>query len=316
MKNVLITGGAGFIGAYLAEALLDQGHKVVCVDNYILGKPDNVAHLIGNTNFSLYEGNVEDIETLDAIIKITRPDFIFHLAANSDIQKSSLFPSIDYQNTFATTYSVLECMRSNQIKEMFFASTSAVYGEQIGVNLNEESGNLMPISYYGGAKLASEAFISSYAYMNDFNITIFRFPNVIGPQLTHGVVFDFIKKLKNNPKQLHILGDGTQNKPYLYIHDLVEVMLAVSFSRANGINIYNIGAQGSTTVTEIADMVCARMGLKDVSYFYTEGNRGWKGDVPSFQYDLSKIHRWGWRARYSSSEAVKTALDNMKLGDV
>jgi UDP-glucose 4-epimerase len=207
-------------------------------------------------------------------------------------------------------------MRRNQIKKMFFASTSAVYGEQIGVSLNENSGNLMPISYYGGAKLASEAFISSYAYMNDFNIILFRFPNVIGPNLTHGVVFDFIKKLKDNPRQLQILGNGTQNKPYLYIHDLVEAMLKVSFSEAKGINIYNIGTEGSTSVAEIADMVCARMGLKDVSYLYTKGNRGWKGDVPSFKYDLNKIHLWGWRARYNSSEAIQAALNSMEIGDI
>jgi UDP-glucose 4-epimerase len=316
MKTVLITGGAGFIGTHLAAALLNQGHKVVCVDNYLLGKPDNVAHLFHNANFLLYEANVENIATLDAIIKAVHPEFIFHLAANSDIQKSSLFPGLDYQNTFATTYSVLECMRLNQITDMFFASTSAVYGEQIGISLKEESGNLMPVSYYGGAKLASEAFISSYAHMNDFNITIFRFPNVIGPHPTHGVVFDFIKKLKNNPRQLQILGDGNQNKQYLHIDDLIKAMLTVSFSQAKGVNIFNVGAEGSTTVQEIADMVCASMGLKDVSYSYTEGDRGWKGDVPSFRYDLSKIHGRGWRARYNSSEAVQAALDQMKLGDV
>ena len=237
-------------------------------------------------------------------------EMVFHMAANSDIQKSAISPEIDFVNTFSTTYSVLEAMRRNQIKKLFFASTSAVYGET-GCMLSENTGDLSPISYYGGAKFASEAFISSYSYMNDFDVTIFRFPNVIGPGLTHGVIFDFIRKLKNDSTRLEILGDGTQRKPYLYVMDLVDAIQKVSLSGEKGVHIYNIGVEDATTVKEIADMVCKKMGCNEVQYLYTGGNRGWKGDVPQFQYDLTKIHKWGWYPQYTSHEAVEKTLDSV-----
>ena len=306
--NVLVTGGAGFIGTHLCGELLKQNHKVVCVDNFTLGSEENVSDLMKTPSFDLIEEDVSDIERLSQIMKEKQIEMVYHLAANSDIQKSAASPSIDHINTFSTTYSVLEGMRWNGIKKFFFASTSAVYGEKTGVALAEDTGGLAPISYYGGAKLASEAFISSYAYMNDMIVTIFRFPNVIGPGLTHGVIFDFIRKLKNNPECLRILGDGTQKKPYIFVMDLVDAILRVTQTAKKGVSIYNIGVEDATTVTEIADMVCAAMGLKNVKYDYTGGDRGWKGDVPSFQYDLSKIHDWGWRPAHTSNEAVRETL--------
>lgn len=309
--NALVTGGAGFIGGHLIDSLLKLGHNVVCVDNFELGNREIIDRLKDNCNFEFYEADASDIDAMDGIMGRHNIEQVFHLAANSDIQKSAKDPAIDLKNTFSTTATVLEGMRRNNIKKLFFSSTSAVYGDRHGVSLNETIGELAPISYYGGAKLASEAFISSYAYMNDFDVTIFRFPNVIGPRLTHGVIFDFVKKLQANPKELEILGDGTQNKPYIYVLDLVNMIIDVSMSGERGVEIYNIGVETSTSVKRIADLVCAAMKLENVNYKFSGGNIGWKGDVPSFQYDLSKIHERGYRAELTSDEAVEATLHNL-----
>lgn len=313
MEKILITGGAGFIGSHLARLLLEKGHEVFCVDNFELGKPENVGDLMGKSLFHLIEMDISDVEGFSRLLAQNEIESIFHLAANSDIQKSARMPGVDFTNTFLTTYSVLEGMRQNGIKKLFFASTSAVYGDKSGKDICEDAGDLHPISYYGSAKLASEAFISSYAYMNDLEVLIFRFPNVIGPNLTHGVIFDFINKLQKNPQELEILGDGTQCKPYLYVLDLVEAIADYSFRQGKGVEIFNIGVDTATTVREIADMVCTRLGLGNVQYHFTGGNTGWKGDVPAFQYDLSKIYATGWRAGHNSNESVQATLDSLKL---
>ena len=312
MEKALITGGAGFIGSHLAELLLKKGFSVICVDNFTLGNRENVARLADDPNFELIEMDVSDTEAFKELLLEKKPDRIYHLAANSDIQKSAIMPDVDYVNTFSTTHSVLEGMRASGIKKLFFSSTSAVYGEKQGL-LYESIGDLRPISYYGAGKLASEAYISAYAHMNDLEVLVFRFPNVIGPHLTHGVIFDFIRKLKNNPHELEILGDGTQCKPYLYVLDLVDAIYEFSIKERTGVEIYNIGVETATTVKEIADMVCERMGLTDVEYKYTGGNIGWKGDVPAFQYDLSKIYEAGWRPQHNSNESVKATLESVEL---
>jgi UDP-glucose 4-epimerase len=313
MENILITGGAGFIGSHLTGKLLKEGNRVICVDNFELGRKENLAMYSDNSNLEIIELDVSEVDKFSDLLAEKKIDRIYHLAANSDIQKSARMPGVDFKNTFSTTYSVLEGMRRNGIKKLFFASTSAVYGDKAGVNLTENIGSLSPISYYGGAKLASEAFISSYAYMNEMEVLIFRFPNVIGPNLTHGVIFDFIKKLQNNPKELEILGDGTQCKPYLYVLDLVNAIVEYSHRQKRGVEIYNIGVETATTVTEIADMVCKKLGLKDVKYNYTGGNVGWKGDVPAFQYDLSKIYATGWKPAHNSNQSVQATLDSLEL---
>lgn len=313
MENILITGGAGFIGAHLAARLLAEGNKVVVADDFTLGCRANVEDCLDDANFILVRQDVAQIAALQKLMEEHHIDRVYHLAANSDIQKSARFPGIDHEKTFETTYSVLEAMRRTGCKKLFFSSTSAVYGDKRGVNLAEDAGGLAPISYYGGAKLASEAFISSYSYMNDFETLIFRFPNVIGPGLTHGVIFDFIRKLQNDPTQLEILGDGTQCKPYLYVLDLVEAIDDFSHKERKGVEIFNIGVEDATTVKEIADLVCERMGLTDVRYRFTGGNVGWKGDVPTFQYDLGKIRAVGWRPAHSSNEAVRATLKHIVL---
>ena len=313
MENIMITGGAGFIGSHLAGKLLAAGKKVVCVDNFELGKKENVEKYLDNPHFKLVELDVSNVDALSELLKQEEIERVYHLAANSDIQKSARIQGVDFTNTFSTTYAVVEGMRRNDIKKLFFASTSAVYGNKSGVNLTENIGSLSPISYYGGAKLASEAFISSYAYMNEMEVLVFRFPNVIGPNLTHGVIFDFIRKLQNNPAELEILGDGTQCKPYLYVLDLVDAIIEFSLKQGKGVEVYNIGVETATTVKEIADMVCSKLGLKNVTYKYTGGNVGWKGDVPAFQYDLSKIYATGWRPAHNSNESVQATLDSLNL---
>jgi UDP-glucose 4-epimerase len=195
-------------------------------------------------------------------------------------------------------------MRKFGVKELLFSSTSAVYGDKQEL-LNEATGDLRPVSYYGGAKLAAEAMISAFAFMNDIKANIIRFPNVVGPRLTHGAIFDFINKLRNNPKELEVLGDGNQEKPYLYTADLIKAMLLMDYNQT--FEIYNVGVETATKVRRIADIVCEEMGLLDVSYRFTGGNVGWKGDVAKFQYDLSKIHGIGWKAEHTSDEAVRLA---------
>lgn len=307
--KILVAGGAGFIGSNLIDLLLEKGHEVVCVDNYFIGTKDNIAHLDGNPNFKIYEQDLCEINNLKQIFETEKFEYVFHLAANSDIQASANNPVIEYRNTYTTTFNILECMRIYGVKKMFFASTSAVYGEKPNELLTECTADLRPVSYYGGSKLGAEAIISAFAYMNDLEVLVFRFPNVIGPRLTHGVIFDFMKKLDQDSTQLEILGDGTQCKPYIYVTDLVKAMEKYMITNSKGMTIYNLGVEGATTVTKIADVICEKMGLKNVKYNYTGGNIGWKGDVPRFQYDLSKIYATGWKAGYNSDEAVEKTVE-------
>ncbi len=297
-QSVFVAGGAGFIGSHLIDALLLAGHTVVCADNLCLGSRSMIERHLDNAGFTFYEADVCDAAKLGAIFLEHRFDRVYHLAANSDIQKGGQDPSIDIRDTLETTLSLLQAMQRRGVKELLFASTSAVYGDK-------HLGELSPASYYGGAKLASEAMISAFAAMCDMSVNILRFPNVVGPRLTHGAVYDFIAKLRRNPMELEILGDGKQEKPYLYVSDLVEAMLMMRYEP--GVQIFNAGVETATTVTRIADIVCEEMGLSGVSYNYTGGAVGWKGDVAKFQYDLSKIHAFGWRARHSSDEAVRLA---------
>jgi UDP-glucose 4-epimerase len=280
-----------------------------------MGK-QNIEHINEGENFKFYEVELADQEKVDQIFTDEHIDVVYHLAANSDIQKGGKEPGIDFNDTLLTTHALLEGMRKADVKKMFFASTSAVYGEMLDVELTETTGGLMPVSYYGGAKLASEALISSYVSMCDMSVVIFRFPNVIGPRLTHGVVFDFIRKLRRNPAELEILGNGTQCKPYIYVLDLVEAIMRLTKSFNPGEVVYNISVNSlGTTVTHIAEIVLEELGLRNVKFNYTGGDRGWKGDVPRFSYDISKVLATGWSPNHTSDEAIRqTVKDAIKAG--
>jgi UDP-glucose 4-epimerase len=311
MKNtVLITGGAGFIGSHLSDELLNQGNRVVVIDDLSLGRKENVKKSFQNDNFSFIEGNILNEKVLDEVFKNNNFDKVFHLAANSDIAKSFKNPAIDLDMTFMTTYKVLMAMKKHEVRKIMFASTSAIYGQTQGEKVSEDFGPLFPASHYGASKLSSEAFIASFVENYNFQAWIVRFPNVCGERTTHGILHDFIKKLKNSPIELEVLGDGKQAKPYLYVKDLVSAILFICKETNDKINFFNLGVEGQTNVSKIAKMVIDSMGLNAVIR-YTGGDRGWIGDVPKFAYNLDKIHRLGWKASFSSDEAVQKAINSI-----
>lgn len=309
---VLVVGGAGFIGSALCKRLLDEKKRVICLDNLMRGNIDNIKHLFNDSDFTFIEGDANDVCLLKEILNEYMITHIFHLAANSDIQASSNNPQIEFDCTCKTTWSILTAMQQSKCKNLFFASTSAVYGEMADKPF-AETDSLNPISYYGSAKMASEAFIRSFSYMNGFNSLIFRFPNVIGQNLTHGVFYDFISRLKNDSTRLVVLGNGTQTKPYLHVDDLVSAILLLCWNNI-GVNVFNVGIESATSVKKIAEMVIKEMKLNSCEIVYGNENIGWKGDVPKFAYCLDKIHSTGWKASMTSDEAalltIKEALKN------
>ncbi len=306
-KSILVTGAAGFIGSHLVDRLLDDGFNVLGVDNFELGRPENLSHLAGNREFYFQELDVLDRKKLNQLFA-TRPfDAVFHLVANSDIARGGADPERDLRLTFLTTFEVLEAMRGTGVHQMIFASSSAVYGERDDP-LGENSGPLQPASLYGAGKLAAEAYLSAYAHNFGIQGRICRFPNVVGERATHGVVFDFINRLRRDPACLRILGDGKQEKPYLYVRDLVDGMLFIWKHTTLPVDCFNIGVPGATTVTKIAELVVQEMGLGDVKFDYTGGDRGWVGDVPRFRYDTSKLSALGWKAPRDSDASVRLAV--------
>lgn len=305
--KLLVTGGAGFIGSHLIDRLMAEGHSVFCVDNLSLGRAEFIQPHRSDKRFGFQKLDLVDRESLGTVFAGQTFDCVFHLTANSDIQLGRENPRLDFQNGFLTTLHVLECMQKASVKNLVFASTSAIYGEREG-KLAEDSGPLRPCSLYGAAKLSAEAFISAYCENFGMKSWIYRFPNVVGPRATHGAIYDFVHRLNANPKELVVLGDGKQSKPYVFVSDLVEAMLfAWRKAPPAKVNCFNLGNEDSVTVREIAEIVIEEMGLTGVSLKFTGGDRGWVGDVPRFAYDLSRIHRLGWKAKHSSREAVRLA---------
>jgi len=311
MKTILVTGGAGFIGNHLCEELLSLGYQVVVYDNLSLGSERNITRLFENKNFSFVKGDILNLNEFKNIFNDYHFDTIFHLAANSDIASSSKSPQIDLLNTFQTTVAVLEQARINGVKEIFFSSTGAIYGDT-NLAVSEDTGPLIPISHYGAAKLASEGYLSAYSHNYGIKVWITRFPNVVGEYATHGAIYDFIKKLKNNPDELEVLGNGEQIKPYIYVKEIVEAILFVWKNASEEFNVYNIGVNSRTKVSEIAQMVVESMMLP-AKIKYTGGSRGWVGDVSEFKYDFSKLKTLGWEPKLSSNEAVKTAVERILI---
>lgn len=310
--NILVTGGAGFIGSHLVDALLSKGHNVSCVDNFYLGRIENIKHQLKNKRFKFYRLDVLEFKKLNSLFKRNQFDVVYHLVANSDIKNSSTNARLDLDLNFMSTYNVLEAMRKNRVKQIIFASTSAIFGETDRI-ITENMGPLIPISFYGASKLAAEAYISAYVHNFRIKAWLIRFPNVVGERATHGILFDLMHKLKRNRKTLIVLGDGNQEKPYLYVKDLVEGMIYLWQQARNDYNYFNLGVYSTVKVSEIVEILLEELGLLGKTKIqYTGGDRGWIGDVPRFRYSLAKVNRLGWKAHLNSEQAIRLAVKNLK----
>lgn len=301
--HILVTGGAGFIGSQLVDKLLSEGHKVTVIDNLSWGKEEFLAPNFSNKNFKFIKVNLLDKEELVKNFP-EKVEMVFHLAANSDIMRGTIEPEIDLKNTTIATFNLLDTLRQKEVKKIFFTSGSGVYGDVGDTFTGETFGPLLPISMYGATKLSAEAMISAFVNLNDMQAWILRPANIIGPRATHGVIFDFINKLKNDPSKLEIFGDGSQSKSYLYVDDVLEA-INITWQKANDrINLFNISSDTFITVSEIAEVVISEMGLKKVGIAYTGGNRGWKGDVPIVRLSMQAIEKLGWKSKHTSRQAT------------
>jgi UDP-glucose 4-epimerase len=303
--KAFVTGGAGFIGSHLVDRLISQDYNVTVFDNLSSGKKEFISHHQDDKNFLFVKADLLDRKKLEE--KIKDHDIVFHIAANPDVRSGADDPSMAEKDIQAT-YNLLDAMRKTNVKKIVFSSSSVIYGETPAKPLPEDCGPLLPISVYGAAKLASEGLISSFAHTFDMQAWMFRFANVVGIRGTHGVIVDFINKLKKNPHELEILGDGMQKKPYLYVTECVDGIMHGFMHSDEQLNVFNLGVESATQVTRIGELVVEEMGLENVEFKYTGGKRGWKGDIPHFQFDISKIKKLGWTPRLSSDEAVRKAI--------
>lgn len=311
MQKIFITGGAGFIGSNLVDKLIEE-NKVIVFDNFSSGKMEFIQHLKRNKNFKLIRGDLLTSRKLYKYLK--NVDVVYHLSANPEVKLGAENTYIHLQQNVIATYKLLEEMRKANCKKLAFTSTSTVYGDAKIIPTKEDYAPLIPISLYGASKLACEGLISSYCYTFDFNAVSYRFANVVGKRSTHGVIFDFINKLKKNKEELEILGDGTQTKSYCYISDCVSAMVFAFEKLKEKYDLFNIGSEDYTSVKEIADIVCEELNLKNVKYKYTggvDGGRGWRGDVKLMLLSIEKLKNLGFSPKYNSKESIRKATRDL-----
>jgi len=303
----MIAGGAGFVGVNLAAALLDRGHTVIVLDDLSRGKRASMGQLSTNPAFSFIQADCSDPDAIEGKLVGKAIDEIWHMAANSDIPAGVADYRVDLCRTFMTTVALLDFMKRREIGVIHFASSSAIYGDHGDTLIHEDIGPLLPISNYGAMKLASEAQLRAAHEAYVERVSVFRFPNVIGVPATHGVILDFVSKLKNTPNELIVLGDGTQQKAYLHVSDLVAAMLHIA-DRREPFAVYNIGpADDGVTVNFIAEAVRDAFS-PGAAIRYGDGNRGWVGDVPRFRYSIQRLVDTGWNPGIDSRGAVARAV--------
>lgn len=313
-QKIAVTGGAGFIGSALSKALVDTGVNVTVIDNLCAGSLKNLSHLLDNPNFTFVKADLTNFPDAFSIIE-EDCDAVFHLAANPDVRIGSSNTRIDFDNNLLATYNLLEKIRkSRTCKKMVFTSTSTVYGDADKIPTPEDYGPMLPISLYGASKLACESLISGYSHMFGFKSAILRLANIIGPTSNHGVIFDFVRKLRLNPHFLEVLGDGKQNKSYLHIDDCIRAILLAYQSldhKDKKVQIFNVGSEDKIEVSAIAQIIAEEMKLDDLEIYSrsrVNGGRGWSGDVKYMQLDISKINALGWKAEQQSEKAVRKTI--------
>jgi len=319
--KILVTGGAGFIGSHVVDRLMERGknHEVIVLDDLSSGNENFITPHRGKQDFQFHKIDIlhEDISPFfDGV------EEVWHLAANPEVRVGAKDTRVHLEQNVIATYNVLEAMRANNVRRLIFTSTSTVYGDADKLPTPEEYPTI-PVSLYGASKLACEALIAAYCHTFDMHAGIYRFANVIGRRSSHGVIYDFINKIRSNPEELEILGDGNQTKSYIYVDDCIDAMEAGLQANAeagvegypaakNRVNIFNIGTDDMTTVKRIAEIVCEEMQVSPKPKFkFTGGKRGWKGDVPIMLLDASKLNALGWKQRYNSEEAVRKAVGDL-----
>ena len=299
----LVTGGAGFIGSHLVDALVSEGKVVRVFDNFSSGREEFLSHHEGSGKVEIVKGDLLDsgavMEAMDGV------STVHHMAANPDIRLGTEITDTDLKQGTVATYNVLEAMRQTGVGRISFSSSSAVYGEAKQMPTPETYGPVMPISLYGASKLGSESLITAWSGTFGAKAWIHRFANIVGPRGTHGVIFDFIHKLKNDPTRLEVLGDGRQEKSYMSAEDCVSAMCHIVDGDSEEVSLYNLGTGDTCSVRRIAEIVVEESGLEGVSIEYSGGDRGWAGDVPKTSLNVDRLLGSGFVPKMNSEEAIR-----------
>ena len=302
----IVTGGAGFIGSNLVDKLMENNpEKLTVIDNLRAGRANFIEAHSGKKNFRFVCKDIKPVESFPD----ESYDWVFHLAANADVRSGVKNTRVDLEENVIGTHSVLEFMRKSDIKKLVFASSSALYGETKVIPTPEDLPDVKPISFYGASKIAAEHFVSSYCYTYGMQAWMFRFANVVGKRSTHGVIPDFVNKLKKNPKELEILGDGNQTKSYFDVSDCVDGLINIPKADKNIVaEAYNLANNETIKVKDLAPIIVDEMNLKNVKYKFTGGDRGWIGDVPITILSIEKAKKLGWSTKISLEEAVRRTV--------
>ncbi len=304
-----VTGGAGFIGSNLVDRLLSNGNDVIVYDNFSTGFQKFLNNAGKHDNFKLVRGDILDLEFL--INRMSGCDFVFHLAANADVRFGTSYPDKDLKQNTLATFNVLEAMRLNGIKKIAFSSTGSVYGEATVIPTPEDAPFPIQTSLYGASKLACEGLIQAYCEGFGFQSWIFRFVSILGERYTHGHVFDFYKKLLENPDRLDVLGNGKQKKSYLYVQDCIDAILLSIEKSDEKVNIFNLGTDEYCEVNNSIKWICSHLNVSP-QLVYSGGERGWIGDNPFIFLDCSKIRRLGWKPKYTIKEGIIKTLSYLE----
>ena len=308
--RVLVTGGAGFIGSHIVDRLVEEGYAVRVIDNLSSGRPENLAQHRGNPQVEVVVGDLKRPE--DALRAVEGVEAVFHYAANPEVRVSTTNPEVHFNENVVATFNLLEAMRRKGVKEIVFASSSSVYGEPEEIPVGEDA-PLRPVSVYGASKAACENLIHAYSKLYGIRAVALRYANVVGPRLRHGVVWDFVNKLRKNPSELEILGDGKQVRSYVHVSDAVEATIVAWERGGQGFNVYNVASEDWITVDEVADEVIKAMGLAGVKKVYKPvlHGVGWPGDVKRVALKIERIKRLGYKPRMSSREAVRATVQSI-----
>jgi UDP-glucose 4-epimerase len=290
--------------------LLDEADAMITIyDNFSSGREWHLGDALSDPRVQVVRGDIKGLPALTAAME--GHQHVYHLASNPDIAKAANQPDIDFWEGTYLTQNILEAMRVNGVPRLTYASGSGIYGDTGETPVFEHYAPLLPTSTYGASKLACEALICAYCFMFGLNALAFRFANVVGPHQTHGVGYDFVRRLLSDPTQLRILGDGQQSKSYIHVDDVVSALRFIAGQGWKGFDYFNVATEDYVTVSEIANLACEQLGLTGVQYNYTGGTRGWKGDVPVVRFDTTKLRERGWRNRRTSHEALHASIDSM-----